>query len=494
MQTCPDMGQFLSLQDALPDARFIGSSDVRATGCACDWRSLKPGDAYVALPGSRDGRRFIAEAIARGCSAIVLEQPAPELPSALPICLVPNAREAYGRLHQALAGNPSRQLKLIAVAGATGKTTASCLIAGILKAAGRRVGLMGSLGYFDGETAHEAAHITPPTDRSAALLARMAQNGCSHAVIEVSNRALEESRVAGMSFDAACITRIGHSQQTNQIKLLEHLSSEGFVVLNGDDPFTADLLPKIDGPALTVGIHSAAEITGTLVERFSGEQTFILSAGSDSIPVRTRIIGDQHIYNCLIAAAVGLAYGIDLPTVARGLESVEYVPGRLERIECGQPFSVFVDFARGPAALKSVLQTLREVTTGRLLCVFGAGGRRDAKKGPLMGRAVELHADVAVVAGDNPCNGNSQAIIDDILSGFTDPAAAKVFPHRAEALYWTLSNARPGDCVLIAGKGCEDYRSIDDETTSDDCHLARQWLYEEQPYAVSSGEWRVGSG
>ena len=140
---------------------------------------------------------------------------------------------------------------------------------------------------------------------------------------------------------------------------------------------------------LTVGIRTAAEITATPIEEFLSEQTFLLTAGSETIPVRTRMIGRHHVYNCLTAAAVGLAYGIDLPTVVRGLEAVEYVPGRLERIECGQPFGVFVDFAHTPDALTGCLQTLRQVTAGRVICVFGAGGDRDRQKRPLMGRAVE---------------------------------------------------------------------------------------------------------
>jgi UDP-N-acetylmuramoyl-L-alanyl-D-glutamate--2,6-diaminopimelate ligase len=326
----------------------------------------------------------------------------------------------------------------------------------------------------------------------------MVRNGCSHAVMEVSSHALDQSRVAGVRFDAACITNVSRDHldyhptiqdyRLSKSKLLGCLAPEGFAVINADDPTSAGYLRQIDGPALTIGIRSAAEITGMMIEQFSSEQTFLLTAGSQSVPVRTRMIGLHHVYNCLVAAAVGLAYGLELPVVARGLENLEQVPGRLERIECGQPFSVFVDFAHTPDALSACLRTLREVGAGRLLCVFGAGGDRDRQKRPLMGRAVEKGAHAAFVTSDNPRSEDPEAIIRDVLSGFRDPAAAAAIPDRATAIRRALGSARPGDCVLIAGKGHENYQVIGDERMAfDDREIARQWLYEVQPYAEVGG-------
>jgi UDP-N-acetylmuramoyl-L-alanyl-D-glutamate--2,6-diaminopimelate ligase len=191
------------------------------------------------------------------------------------------------------------------------------------------------------------------------------------------------------------------------------------------------------------------------------------------------MIGTHHIYNCLTAAAVGLTYGLDLATVVRGLEAVDYVPGRLQRIECGQPFSVFVDFAHTPDALAATLQALRKVTSGRLICVFGAGGDRDRQKRPLMGRAAEKLADCAVVTSDNPRYEDPQEIVAEILDGFQQPADAQVIIDRTEAIYWALAQAQPGDCLLIAGKGHEDYQVVGDERIPlDDRQIAQQWLYE----------------
>ena len=169
--------------------------------------------------------------------------------------------------------------------------------------------------------------------------------------------------------------------------------SGSFAVINADDRTSTSYLAQINGPVLTIGMDSPAEVTGTLIERFISEQTFLLTAGSETVPVRTRMIGKHHVYNCLVAAAVGLAYGIDLATVVRGLEAVDHVPGRLQRLECGQPFGVFVDYAHTPDALAGSLRALRDVTEGRLICLFGAGGDRDRRKRPLMAAAVQSGAD-----------------------------------------------------------------------------------------------------
>ncbi len=500
MQVCPDLGLQVSLRRLLPEAEIVGAADAAITGCTCDSRQIREGELFAAIAGNRcDGHDYLAEAVARGCAAVLTQRRDLELP--VPRCIVPNARAAYGRLCQLLAGNPTRQLKLIGITGTNGKTTTSCLIAGVLKAAGHRVGVMGTLGYLDGRIVEPSSHTTPPPERMASLLARMVRNACSHAVIEVSSHALDQDRVAGAWFDAACVTNVTHDHldyhatlcdyRRAKAKLFDHLAEDGFAVLNADDPGSAGYLRRLDCPALTVAIDAAAEITAVPLEQCASEQTFLLCAGSETVPVRTQMIGRHHIYNCLTAAAVGLAYGVELTDVAAGLESVGHVPGRLERIECGQPFGVFVDFAHTPDALAGVLATLREVTAGRVICVFGAGGERDAKKRPPMGRAVEQAAHIAILTNDNPRREDPQAIFRDVLSGFCNPAAVEVVADRAQAIGRALSLARPGDCVLIAGKGHESYQIMGDRRLPfDDRQSAREWLYRSQG-PVESGEWRV---
>lgn len=495
MQACPGAGYLTSLDELLPSLAPLGSGNVFPNGCTCDSRRVTPGSLFVAIKGNRhDGHDHVADAIARGCVAVVTERPVPEF--TVPVIQVPNTRDAFGRLCQALAGNPTRQLKLVGVTGTNGKTTTSCLIAGVLSRAGHKVGVLGTLGYFDGDDADDAPWTTPPADQLATWLARMVRNECSHAVMEVSSHALDQRRVAGVRFDAACVTNVTHDHldyhrtpaeyRAAKARLLHQLPPEGFAVINADDPTSAAFLKEIDGPVLTVGIRSSAEITATLVERLASEQTFLLSAGSETVPVRTRMIGEHHVYNCLVAAAVGLTYGVDLVTVARGLEAAGHVPGRLERIECGQPFGVFIDYAHTPDALRKMLTTLRDVTTGRLICLFGCGGDRDRQKRPMMGRVAEQLADSIVLTSDNPRTEEPEAIVADILQGVERPGDFHVVLDRDAAIRQALAMAKPGDCVLIAGKGHENYQIIGHRRVPlDDAEIARHWLYAEKPYLAT---------
>ncbi|MCR4414382.1 MAG: Mur ligase family protein [Thermoguttaceae bacterium] len=241
--------------------------------------------------------------------------------------------------------------------------------------------------------------------------------------------------------------------------LLEHLAPEGLAVLSADDPFCDQCLGQIDGPVLTVGIRSPAEITARLLEQSPGGQTFLLVAGNEVMPVTTRMIGNHHVTNCLLAAAVGLAYGIDLPTVVRGLEAVDYVPGRLEPIACGQPFSVFVDHARSPEGLAACLAALREVVTGRLICVVGAEADLEASDWRRLGRALEDGAELAVVTSGRRRAADRRTAIDEVLRGFRRPEQVAVVPRRREAIALALDRAAPGDAVLVLGDEVELIRS-----------------------------------
>lgn len=494
MRTSPNGGPQLSLRQLLPAAEFIGADDICVHGCSRDSRTIRPGELFVALRGgAHDGHNHVIEAVERGCVGILAEKPLRGIE--VPICYVPDTREAYGLLCQALAGFPAQRLKVIGVTGTNGKTTTTYLIASILSAAGHHPGIIGTLGCFDGAEFRETQWTTPPSEELASALARMVSNGCTHAVMEVSSHALDQHRIAGITLDAACVTNVQRDHldyhrsirdyRLTKSRVLDYLAGEGVAVLNADDATTATYLSNLNTPVLTVGMRSMAEISGEMLERFTSEQTFLLCAGSEAVPVSTKMIGTHHVYNCLMAAAVGLAYGAGIDAVVRGLESLERIPGRLERIECGQPFGVFVDFAHTPDALVNALETLREVVEGRLICVFGAGGDRDRQKRPLMARAVETGADVAVITNDNPRTEDPMGIIRELLDGCNRPDAMEVIPDRAKAIHWALSQAQPGDCVLIAGKGHEKYQIIGDQRCYfDDCDVARQWLYENLPSSV----------
>lgn len=461
----------ISLRELLPGAEIVGASDVRVTSCCADPRHCRPGDLFVALhDADHDGHADIPEAIRQGASAVLADRPSPGCP--IPTCYAAETRAAYGLLCQALAGDPSRRLKVVGVTGAYGKTTTSYLIAAVLSAAGRQPGVMNSLGYCDGCDIAPAPWSTPPAPVLATWLARMAANACTHAVVEVSGEGVLQSHIAGIDFDVACVTNVRRGPATTlgaarksraaSARMFDHLLPEGFAVVNADDASCPGLLRDLDGPVLTIGIDQQAEVSATPIERFASEQTFLLSAGNDSVAVRTRLVGRHNIYNCLMATAVGLTYGLDLPTIARGLESVDHLPYRLERVECGQPFSVFLDQAQTADALGGVLETLRETTLGRLICVFGAEGLRRTQRERLT-EAVAARADLAVRA-------SGAAAAGETVRGFAD---------RGEAIRWSLAQARRGDCVLIAGPAADGADAAESESRqADDRERVRQWLYD----------------
>jgi UDP-N-acetylmuramoyl-L-alanyl-D-glutamate--2,6-diaminopimelate ligase len=478
----------VSLRQLLPTATLFGATDILVQACTADSRTCRPGDLFAALVGSHvDGHDYVSQAVERGAAAVLTERFVPAV--AAPVCVVPDTRIAFGQICQALAGNPSQQLKVIGVTGTNGKTSTCWLIASVLEAGGYSAGLTGTILNSDGATVDPSDMTTPPAPLLADLLARMAANNCTHAVVEVSSHALAQARTAGIELDAGCITNVrrDHLDFHNSIenyrqtksRLLKQIRTGGCAVLNADDAVCRGFLQSFNGPALSIGIENSAELTATIIERHASEQTFLLHAGNDTVPVRTQVIGEGHVYNCLTAAAIGLLYGISLTDIVRGLERLEKIPGRMERLECGQPFGVFVDYAHTPDALASVLRSLRAITSGRLLCVFGAGGQRDKEKRPLMAEAVEAVADLAVVTDDNPRRENPAKIRRDILRGFQRSDAVVVKPDRAEAICWALGQAEPGDCVLIAGKGHEDHQVVGGQRHwFDDREISRQWLYQ----------------
>ncbi len=480
----------LSLREMLSGAVIDGSGELRVTGCSCDSRACHPGDAFVAIRGTHvDGHDHLAEAVARGATAVVAERP---VKAAVPVYVVPDSRQALGALCQAIAGHPSRKLRTIGVTGTNGKTTTTHLVASVLEAAGYGAGLLGTLKCFDGLETTPAELTTPTAPEIAAWMRRMVENGCSHAVLEISSHAIAQRRIAGIELAAACLTNLRrdhldyhptlvHYHQTKS-RIFEALGPAGLAVVNADDPASREYAPLVPGGVLTVGMHSMANVTAQLLDRSKSEQTFLLTAGDMTAAVRTAMIGDHHVHNCLIAAAVGLAEGIDLPTIVRGLENVSRVPGRLERIECGQPFGVYVDYAHTPDALETALETIRAVAAGRLICVFGAGGNRDVVKRPLMGRAVEQRADVAVVTTDNPRHEDPGSIASDILAGCQRREAVRYVPDRSEAIRYALSLAGPDDCVLIAGRGHEAFQIVGERRLAlDDREVARRYLYNLEP-------------
>ena len=480
----------VSLRDVLPDGRAFGAADIRTTSCCSDSRRCRQGDLFVALVGAEeDGHEYARDAVRRGARAVLGER---HVPVDVPTYLVNDTRYAYARVCQALAGNPSQHMHVIGVTGTSGKTTTSMLITAVLEAGGYRSGIMGSLGYSDSIDSAAASSATPSPPELADWLARMRANGCSHAVLELSSIALARHQAAGVELSAGCLTNVRrdhldyHGSLLNyrdaKGRMFQHLKQDGFAVINADDAASNRYLASLECPALAIGMRhpvDAAGLTATVVERHKSEQTFLMSAGSETVPVRTRMIGDHHVYNCLTAAAIGLVNGMDLAAIARGLEAIDSLPGRMERIECGQPFGVFVDNAHNADSLAVVLKTLRAVTKGKLYCVFGAAGDECKDKRPLMGRVAERGCDVAVLTTNDPGTEPPLSIIHDILDGYDRPSRAQVMPDRARAICWAIAQAKKGDTVLIAGLGEQPYPvAADQGNCYADRDIARGLLYE----------------
>lgn len=457
-----------------------------------DFSRLQEPQETLSETPSRTLEESVALAIRAEAAAIVAEHPIEGID--IPLYIVPNVKESFGALCHAIYGNPGKSLRIVGITGTSGKTSTSYLVAGMLAESGSPVGLIGSLGIFDGETLYPTRETTPPANELAFWLFRMVANGCSHVVVEVSSQAIAQARLAGIKLDAVCMTNIKRDHldyhktvekyRRTKLGIFRYAKRKGLVICNGDDHVTGAILPLIDHPVLTIGIKRQTEVEAQLLERFRGEQTFLVTAGSEAVPVRTRIIGDEHIYNCLMATALGIGWEIDLKTIVRGLERVESIPGRMERLECGQPFGVFIDCGQTAEAVAATLKTLREVTPGRLLCVFGAAADQERSKRPLLGQAIESLCDRSIVTTDNMFDRDSMEAMQEIASAMIKEV--RCIPDRAEAITRALEEAAEGDCVLIVGKGQSDTVSIGSETDENHSRLpmlcdrifAKQWLLE----------------
>jgi UDP-N-acetylmuramoyl-L-alanyl-D-glutamate--2,6-diaminopimelate ligase len=450
-----------SLRELLAgDAHVIGSPDVRAVGCTSHSRHVRPGDVYVALADAdSDGHDHAGEAAQRGAAALICERPLPVF--GVPQFVVADTRTVYGRLCQALVGNPSQHLKVIGVGGTHGKTTVARLLTSIFHHAGAQAATLDSFGYWDGCDDEPSTDdvLSPP--HLARSLAQMSAAGASHAMVEVSSRELSQGLLAGVTLDAACITQIRqgsldwHSSPENyrraERRILDHTSPESVAILNADDPGSMRVLAELNQPVLTFGMKQPAEISADIIEQHINEQTFILTAGDDSAAVRSEIIGDHHVANCLAAAAAGLAYGIDVTTIARGLEAIDRLPGRMERILCGQPFAAFVDAAQSPDGLRACLRAARQATAGRVICVFNPPGIQEAAHRAALGRVAGSLADLAIITSSDRREKTPRDVLCDVRRGFAKPSAARLIADRLEAITAALREAREGDTVVIAG-------------------------------------------
>ena len=503
----------VSLQRLFPRASFVGCADIRVISATERSDECGPDSLFAAIRGSRvHGAHYVNDAIERGASALLVDCPQPHV--RVPQCVVQDVRRSFAELCAALAGNPSRRLRICGITGTNGKSTVSWMVRSILEAAGRRVGLLGTIEYHDGQRSTPATLTTPDARLLASHLAAMVQQDATHAVLELSSHGLDQSRVAGTELDVAVITNVtqdhfdyhGDMQAyiASKRRIAEHCKTGGTLVVNQDDPGCRELVAGLetDVPLTTYGLTEPADVTaGILEETLSGSRIRISlhsdpqhsdSAHTDTVDVKLPLVARHNVSNALAAAVVARKFGCDLQDIQAGIENLTVVPGRLERVPSQLPIHVFVDYAHTDDALRRCVRFLGSLADGRVICVFGAGGDRDRLKRPLLAKAA-AEADVAVVTSDNPRSEDPSQIANDILAGFAcTQTQVHVESDRGAAIRWALRAAEPGDCVLIAGKGHETVQVIGSQQRPfDDRLMAGQALLELEQYFVQPARKRA---
>jgi UDP-N-acetylmuramoyl-L-alanyl-D-glutamate--2,6-diaminopimelate ligase len=457
----------------------------QVAGLEYDSRRVGKDYLFFAFPGSKvDGRRFAQDAAARGALAVVSELPCPADFSGDWI-QVEHGRHALAAAARNFYRRPDERVLFTGITGTNGKTTTSYLIDSILREAGYLTGLIGTIEYRLAGDVLPAVNTTPESLdvlRFAADLERRGADRRTALTMEVSSHALALGRVFGISFHTAVFTNLtrDHLDFHETMEAYAAAKAQLFVspqwsVLNADDPSSAAM--KGSGRELWYGIDAGDLRAENIVAGFFGLR-FDLVYQDKRQPAESRLAGRINVLNILAAAGAGISYGFDLETIARGIAKLEAVPGRFERVDAGQPFLVIVDYAHTDDALRNIIQVARQMTKGKVIVLFGCGGDRDRAKRPLMGMAAGELSDYVVLTSDNPRSEDPLDILNDAMVGlrrFDTPHTAE--PDRAKAIRLALQRAKPGDVVLLAGKGHETYQVLKDRTIHfDDRETARSVL------------------
>ncbi len=482
----------VSLRRQFPDASFVGCAEIVVSDATDRSSECRPGCLFAALPGtSVHGSKFVPQAVARGASAILTSHPLADV--AIPQCIVRDPRKAYAEICHTLRGWPTRRLGCVGVTGTNGKTSVTWLVRSILKRLGEQCGLIGTVEYNDGVDSEPASLTTPDAATLAGWLSRMVSQRTRFAAVELSSHGLDQSRAAGTQLDVAIVTNLTqdhfdyHGSFSNYLaaksRIAHLLKRGGRYVLNADDPRAEALMGAAPETAqvVTYGIDQPADLVADDLRVVKNGVEFTVRSGIRECRVRLPLVGRHNVSNCLAAIGAVSHFGFELDEICRAAQWVAAPPGRLEAIECGQPFRVLVDYAHTPDALERAIAAVRPLTPGRIVCVFGAGGDRDRSKRPLMGMAV-AGSDLAVITSDNPRKEDPAAIIRDILSGIT-VTATHVEADREQGIRWALEQAAPGDTVLIAGKGHEAVQIVGDKRIPfQDGEVCRRILSERHPH------------
>ncbi|MDB4896627.1 MAG: UDP-N-acetylmuramoylalanyl-D-glutamyl-2,6-diaminopimelate ligase [Firmicutes bacterium] len=475
-----------------------GDPDTEITSVVYDSRQAGPGALFVAVAGFKaNGHEFIADALSRGAAAVVVEQPV-ALPPGVAVLLVESSRRALGAAAALLYSHPSRRIRVIGVTGTNGKTTTAHLIRAILMAEGHKVGLIGTVHNFIGSQELPANLTTPQASDLQELIHRMVAAGCTHLVMEVSSEGLDMHRVDDVEFDIGVFTNLtqdhlnyhGTIERYREAKLQlfrmlgrPAAKSGKCAVINLDDASAEHFQQACTVPVYSYGLDGRARTGARSVDVTASGSRFLLRLAHEEIALSLRLAGRFNVYNALAAASVGVAEGVPVSTIKRALEAEGGVAGRMEAVNGGQHFGVFVDYAHSPDGLENVLRTAQGFARGRVIAVFGCGGDRDKGKRPQMGQIAAELADYTIITSDNPRTEDPEAIVRDVERGVLAVAGASQFYEivvdRSRAIGRAIAIAGPDDVVIIAGKGHETYQIFKDRTIAfDDREVARRLIME----------------
>lgn len=460
----------MQLQELLADVDVVevrGDVTVDVVTLEHDSRRVAPGACFACIVGNTtDGHQYAPSAVEHGAVALLVEH---QLDLGVPEARVANVRRALGPAAARLYGRPSASLRCLGVTGTNGKTTTTYFLEAIAAAAGERAGLIGTVGARIAGRPVAVEHTTPEATDLQRLLAHMRDDGVRTVAMEVSSHALAQHRVDGTHFAAVCFTNLSRDHLDYHRSLDDYFETKASLfdpvfahaaTVNLDDPRGAELAARCRArglPVTTFGVAADADVVATdLRITRDGSDVTLVGRGART-PLHIPLLGTVNVANAVAAAVTAQVVGFDASAIAAGLSSVTNVPGRLERIERGQPFTVLVDYAHTPAALDAALRAARDLPdAGRVIVVFGAGGDRDPEKRPLMGDVAAHRADVVIITSDNPRSEAPEAIADAVLAGTrTGSATVHVELDRRRAIRAALTDAHTGDVVVIAGKGHE---------------------------------------
>ena len=447
-------------------------ANLEVKGITSNSKNVKKDFAFVAIKGNcQDGSYFIKEAVAKGAGVVVVEKGIRKIkiPGKIKLLKVDDCRKFLAGACAEFFGFPSDKLRVIGITGTNGKTTISYLIEAIAKEAGFDCGVIGTINYRFKNKAIAAKNTTPGSRQLQELFAKMLARRVKYCAMEVSSHALDQERVAGINFNSAIFTNLTqdhldyHKNLENyflaKAKLFRTLSASSTAIINNDDKYGRRLKRLTKARIMVYGIKNKSTVMAKDIDFGSLASGFTLIAPKINTRIKTSLVGRYNIYNVLAAICWGISQGLSVKYIKSAIEKFKNVPGRLEKVNCKNGYSIFVDYAHTPEALFNVIDTLRRIVKGRIIVIFGCGGERDKLKRPKMGKIVTELADYAVITSDNPRSENQLQIIKDIQKGINKDNYCLI-PDRSEAIRFSLAMLEKNDCLLIAGKGHENYQII----------------------------------